>query len=124
MLGNNQPPKEEGDPIQQDPAQAPTMPAGASESAGNMEVPVPLEALAMPGEDDKLENPAVGDPVQLMAEGTVTRIEGDKAFVSIKSVNGKPLSAEAAQTTNAPDQNGDNEFAQLQSMAQSQEGAM
>jgi hypothetical protein len=100
------------------------MAAGKPEAAGNMEVPVPLEALAMPGEDDKLENPAVGDPVQLMAEGTVTRIEGDTAFVSVKSVNGKPLSAEAAQTTNTPDADGDNEFAQLRSEAEQQPEGM
>ena len=95
-------------------------PAGASEASGGMEVPVPLEALAMPGEDDKLQNPAVGDPVQLMSEGVVTRIEGDTAFVAVKSVNGKPLNAEAAKTTNTPDEDGDNEFAQLKSMAQQQ----
>jgi hypothetical protein len=87
---------------------------------GGMEVPVPLESLAMPGEDDKLNNPEVGDPVQLMAEGTVSRIEGQTAYVKIKSVNGKPVGEEGAKVTDTPeDTDGDNEFNQLRSEAQS-----
>jgi poly(3-hydroxybutyrate) depolymerase len=107
-------------------AAAPQIAAGASEPSGGMEVPVPLDALAMPGEDDKMNAPSVGDPVQLQAEGTVTRVEGDTAFVSIKSVNGKPVTPEGAKTTNTlgEDENGDNEFAQLRSEAGQQEGAM
>ena len=108
------------------PPQPSTMAQDAPKTSEGMEVPVPLEALAMPGEDEKLENPAVGDPVQLQAEGKVTRIEGETAFVSIKSVNGKPVTAEGAKTTNTPteDENGDNEFAQLQTEAAAQPGRM
>jgi hypothetical protein len=108
------------------PPEAPTMPASAPEASEGMEVPVPLDALAMPGEDEKMNSPSIGDPVQLQAEGKVTRIEGEMAFVSIKSVNGKPVTAEGAKTTNTPgqDENGDNEFAQLRSEAGQQEGVM
>ena len=104
------------------PAMASGSPVGASEEAGAMEVPVPVEALAMPGEDLKMNNPDVGDPVQLQAEGKVTRIEGETAFVSIKSVNGKPVTAQGAKTTNTPnaDENGDNEYAALQNEAAAQ----
>lgn len=104
------------------PPDASTMTVGKPEQAGGMEVPVPVDALAMPGEDDKMNAPAVGDPVQLQAEGKVTRIEGELAYVQIKSVNGKPVSAEGAKTTNTPgaDENGDNEFAQLRSEAAQQ----
>lgn len=120
-------PKEEmpgmGDPAQM-PAAAPTMPAGEPKAAGGMEVPVPLEALAMPGEDEMMESPAVGDPVQLQAEGKVTRIEGEMAFVMVKSVNGHPVSAAAAKTTDMPDHDGDNEFAALRNEAAQQEGAI
>ena len=96
----------------------PSTPKPAAPTGGN-EFPVPLSALAMPGEDEKMNAPGLGDPVQLQAEGTVTRIEGETAFVSVKTVNGQPLTAEAAKTANTPnaDENGDNEFAQLQSEA-------
>jgi len=85
-------------------------------ASGGMEIPIPIGSLAMPGEDQQMNNPDVGDPVQVQAEGTVTRIEGQTAFVSFKSVNGKPLDPEGAKTTNTPgqDENGDNEFNQLQ----------
>ena len=86
-------------------------------AATSMEVSVPLEALASPGEDDKLVNPEVGDLVQFQTEGKVARIEGDSAFVSVESVNGKPVSQKAAITKDTPEQEQNNEFAQLQSEA-------
>ena len=94
---------------------APTMPAAASK----MEICVPIASLAMPGEDENMNAPGMGDPVQLMAEGTVSRIEGDNAYVSLKSINGKPLDDESAETTNTPesDESGDEEYAQLQQQA-------
>lgn len=98
------------------PPKPPTMPAKAS----GEEICVPLASLAMPGEDEKLENPAEGDPVQCQIEGKVSRVEGDNAYVKIESVNGKPVDAESAKTKSTPEQadyNGDNEFAQLQSEA-------
>ena len=85
---------------------------------GGMEIPVPLESLAMPGEDQKMNTPSIGDPVQVQAEGTVVRIEGQTAFVSFKSINGNPVDDESAKTTNTPgEEDGDNdaEFSQLQS---------
>ena len=96
---------------------APTIPPDEAEAAGGLEVPVPLEAVAMPGEDDIMNTPSVGDPVQLQAEGKVTRIEGQTAFVSIKSVNGKPVSSEAAKTTDTPPDDGSDVMAQLRSEA-------
>ena len=98
----------------------PPNPDEARESGG-MEVPVPMEALAMPGEDQKMNNPEIGDPVQMQAEGTVTRIDGSMAFVRVKTVNGKPVDSAAAKTANMPqDTDGDNEFSQLRSMAAQQ----
>ena len=98
---------------------APTMPSGAPKPSGGLEVPVPIDALAMPGVDDKLNNPEVGDPVQMQAEGTVTRIEGGMAFVSVKSVNGKPVDAEGAKTTDTTpvEDDGSGELAQLRTEA-------
>lgn len=113
-MNTNEPMGTSGMPPNDD-AIAPSSPASASE----MEMCVPVASLAMPGEDDKLNNPGVGDPVQMMAEGTVSRIEGENAYVSVKSVNGKPVDSEGAMTTNTPesDESGDNEFAALQQQA-------
>lgn len=98
--------------------------SGQPAKAG-MEVPVPLEVLAMPGQNEEMNNPSVGDPVQMMAEGKVTRIEGQMAYVSIDSVNGKPVSESGAQITNTPEKQPgqDDEYAQLRSEA-GQQGAM
>jgi hypothetical protein len=92
--------------------------------SNGMEVPVPLEALASPGEDDQMTSPQVGDPVSLYAEGKLVRIEGQHGIVAIDNVNGKPLDAQAAKTANTPedDENGekpedDGDFEQLKTMA-------
>ena len=96
----------------------PPMLTDEARDPGGMEVPVPLDALAMPGEDQKMNNPDIGDPVQMQAEGTVTRIEGQMAYVRVKTVNGKPVDAASAKTAQTPgDADGDNEFAQLRSEA-------
>ena len=78
------------------------------------EVCVPISSLASPGEDDQLQNPAIGDLVQFQTEGKVTRIDGENAYVKPDSINGKPVTAADAATTNPPEQNNDAEFAQLQ----------
>jgi hypothetical protein len=75
---------------------------------------VPLKSLAMPGDDDKLNNPEMGDTVEFHAQGKVATIDGDNAVVSIDTINGAPVTVEAAKTndTAAPD-----EFAELRQQA-------
>lgn len=60
-------------------------------TGGMSEVCVPLASLAEEGADEKSANPAVGDPVDFSATGTVSRIEGGNAYVTLESVNGEPL---------------------------------
>jgi len=91
----------EGSPI------PPETPAAAMNSG---EVCVPVKALAMPGEDEKLINPEVGDPVEFHVGGKVSRIEGENAYVSLQTVNGDPVTTEAAKTSDTPEPD---EFAQL-----------
>jgi len=86
-------------------------------SSHSQEDCVPVTALASPGEDDQMANPSVGDLVQYQKEGTVTRIEGDQAYVKVNSVNGKPLTAEDAKTKDTPEMQSNQEFAQLQEEA-------
>lgn len=93
------------------------------EQPSGMEIPVPLSSVAMPGEDDKMQSPEQGDPVQFQVEGKISRIEGDTAFVAVESVNGKPVDEMAAKTKSTPEDMGkgeDAEFAQLRSEAQQQ----
>lgn len=105
-----------------------TDPMGANPSSpepksNGMEVPVPLEALTSPGEDDQMVSPEVGDPVSLHAEGKIVRIDRQHAIVAIDNVNGKPLEVQAAKTANTPesdeneDKNEDGDFEQLKTMA-------
>ena len=78
---------------------------------------VPVSALSQPGEDEQMNPPSVGDLVQFQKEGTVTRIEGDNAYVKVNSVNGKPLTMEDAKTKDTPEMNSNREFSQLQEEA-------
>lgn len=80
---------------------------------------VPLSALQMPGEDDQMTTPSVGDKVQFQAEGTVTRIEGDEAYVKPEAANGKPLNQETESTKDStpPDEQ---EYQSLRGQAEQQ----
>lgn len=67
------------------------MPAGEpGEAAGELDM-VPLDALAIPGEDSGMEKPEQGDRVSYTIDGTLERVEGDMAFIKRESVNGQPL---------------------------------
>lgn len=84
---------------------------------------VPVASLASPGEDEQMQTPAVGDLVQYQKEGKISRIEGDNAYVTVQSVNGKPVSKEAEAKTDSPDGT-DAEFSQLQSEAAQMKGGL
>lgn len=45
----------------------------------------------MDDEGGKPVEPAVGDPVDFTATGTVSRVDGGNAFISVESVNETPL---------------------------------
>lgn len=73
---------------------APEVAAAESESmGGGMEDCVPLDALAMPDEQEQMQPPSVGDEVNYQVTGKVTRIEGENAYVQKKSINGQEVSA-------------------------------
>jgi hypothetical protein len=103
-----------GDDLEGNDTMAPPPEPDGDEMGGmaENELCVDLQALAMPDESDQMQPPAVGDKVQANVEGTVSRITGDKAYVTMSAVNGQKV-AEAAP---AP---GDEE-ANLQQMAASQ----
>ena len=87
---------------------------------------VSLSSLAMPDPDhgDQMANPAVGDRVTYTVEGTVTRIEGDEAYVKRESVNGQPVQASGSDDQDEnEDQQDQNERDELGGMA-SQMGGM
>lgn len=73
------------------------MPVIPDEAAGGMgEVCVPLASLAQPDDQEQLQTPAAGDVVSVQVDATLTRIEGENAYLKPTAVNGKPLEAEAA----------------------------
>jgi hypothetical protein len=84
-------------------------------------ITVPVTALATPGEDEMMNNPGEGDMVSFHVEGKVASVQGENAVVTIETVNGKPVSKEAAFTNDTPEQ--DDEFEQLKTMA-AQQGRM
>lgn len=73
-----------------------------------MDMCVPLSSLAQPDEQENMQQPAVGDPVTMTVEGTISRVEGPNAYVTPSAVNGNKLD----NTSQQPD-----EESQLQSMA-------
>lgn len=76
---------------------------------------VPLQALEMPGEDEQMNTPEVGDPVNYQVEGKVTRIEGPNAYIKRTTVNGQPVSKEGEMTN---DDDSQSEREQLYAMAE------
>ena len=64
-------------------------PAMAMPSANEQRVPV--AALQQPDDQEALVTPEVGDVVSYTVEGRVSRIEGETAFVTVESANGKPI---------------------------------
>lgn len=77
---------------------------------------VPVEALAMPDEAEKMTPPEVGDRVSYTVEGKVSRIEGPNAYVTVETVNGEPLGEEKPE---APDEAADDQaaYADLENQA-------
>lgn len=77
-----------------------TEPMGDEAEAAPMaenEVCIDLASLAMPDDQDQMQPPAIGDKVQASIEGEVSRIVGDKAYVTMTAVNGNPVEAEAGE---------------------------
>lgn len=66
--------------------------------AAPSEICVPLDSLTMGSGEDSSSTvaPEVGDPVDFSATGTVSRVEGGNAYLTLESVNGKPLPEAAA----------------------------
>jgi hypothetical protein len=58
---------------------------------GSMEMCIPLSSLSQPDEQDNMQAPAVGDPVTFTAEGTISRIDGDNAYIQPTAVNGQKI---------------------------------
>jgi hypothetical protein len=75
-------------------------------SGSMMEDCVPLDALAMPDESEQMENPSVGDKVQYTVEGTLSRIEGDNAYVTKTAVNGQKVEGKKSTEPEPPDDMG------------------
>ena len=55
------------------------------------EIGIPVAALEMPDDQEKMAAPAEGDEVQFNATGKVVRIQGETAFVTLATVNGQDL---------------------------------
>ncbi len=79
---------------------------------------MPLKSLAQPDNQEQMNTPGVGDSVSMQVDATVTRIDGDNAYVKPSAVNGTPLDAgetdeeEAAEPAGASDPD-DSETADL-----------
>jgi len=82
---------------------------------------VPLSALAMPDEGEQMTPPEPGDKVSYTVEGKVERIEGDRAYITRESVNGKPCGEEADENEKGEDEEAepgeDKDLADLKQMA-------
>ena len=62
----------------------------------------------MPDEGERLETPKIGDRVTYQVEGTISRIEGDRAFVTKEAVNGQPCEPDADDMGGPSDGDADN----------------
>lgn len=65
--------------------------------AAPAEQAVALAALQQPDDSEQLVTPEPGDLVSYTVEGTVSRVEGDKAFVTVETINGQPVAESAPE---------------------------
>lgn len=96
------------------PAAAP----GPEPDSDDREQCVPVAALAMPDDQEQMAPPEVGDKVSYQVEGTVTRVEGDEAYVQPESINGQEVGPKEAEPT--PDEQDQADYQDLQGAAQQQ----
>lgn len=61
------------------------------QSGGSMDMCVPLSSLGQPDEQDNMQAPAVGDPVTMTVEGSISRVEGPNAYITPTAVNGQKI---------------------------------
>lgn len=101
---------------------APPMPPAAKPPMDTGEQCVPLKVLAQPDDQDQMQTPAVGDTGSATVDYTVTKIDGDNAYIKVSAINGQPLDGSDAETApdDSVDESGDAQEGQaLQQQAQS-----
>ncbi len=79
-------------------------PRGMKPEMGGGEVCVPLKALAQPDDGDTLHTPEVGDSGTMQVDFTVSRVDGENAYLKPMAVNGVPVGKEAKQDEQAPEE--------------------
>lgn len=77
-------------------ATAPLPPDAADDGSagamtGGMDMCVPLDSLKEPDEQQQMQSPEVGNNVVMTVEGTISRIDGQNAYVTPSAVNGQKL---------------------------------
>lgn len=77
---------------------------GGGAMAGGMDMCVPLDSLKEPDEQQQMQSPEVGNPVVMTVEGTISRIEGQNAYVTPSAVNGQKLDQMQGQAAPEGDQ--------------------
>ncbi len=89
------------------PPQAKPETAATAGEQGGMdegELCLPVSFLAQPDDNEAMQTPAEGDTVSIQVDATVTRIEGDNAYIQPKAVNGNELKAQDEGTPDAESQ--------------------
>lgn len=81
----------------------PPTPPALPPTGGGSELPVPLSSLAQPDDTEQMQSPAQGDTITFTVEATISRIDGETAYVKPSSINGNPLDESADETQN-PDE--------------------
>lgn len=68
------------------------------------EFSLPVAALALPGEQGNNVPPAQGDEVDITGTATVVRVEGDRAILTPKTINGETVAAAATEPASLDDE--------------------
>lgn len=71
---------------------------------GSNDVQVPVSALAVDG-----TNPEQGDHVEFTVAGTVSRIDGDNAYVTPQKINGEEIENPKEEAAETPQDEADEE---------------
>lgn len=89
-----------------------------SEAMAGAEQCLPLSMLAQPDAQEQMQTPAVGDSGTMTVDYTVTRVEGDNAYIKPSAINGQPIGPEEGEGTPGEEDQDAQEGSDLRDQAQ------
>ncbi len=64
---------------------------------------VPLASLAQPDDTEQMQTPVAGDSGTMQVDYTISRVEGENAYIKATAINGNPISEKTEELPESPE---------------------